>query len=93
MLKEQIDIDAANGDSMTDGKKIPGDRLVLATISVLRTLIAELSKKGIIDPAEFVKVVQETAIAHRLAGDPDNLADAIHALSIHLQSSVPDPDD
>jgi hypothetical protein len=32
-------------------KKIPGDRLVLATISVLRTLIRELSARGIMDQA------------------------------------------
>jgi hypothetical protein len=70
-------------------EKIPDDRLVLALISVLRTLIFELSKKGIIDPDEFVQLVQQTAIAHRETGDPNNLADAIHALSFHLQSSLP----
>jgi hypothetical protein len=32
-------------------KKIRGDRLVLATISVLRTLIRELSARGIMDQA------------------------------------------
>jgi hypothetical protein len=31
-------------------QKIPGDRLVLATISVLRTLIHELSRRGVVDP-------------------------------------------
>ena len=71
-------------------KKIPGDRLVLALISVLRTLIFELSKKGIIDPDEFVQLVQQTAISHRETGDPNNLADAIHALSVHLQGSLPE---
>jgi hypothetical protein len=73
----------------TGAQKIPGDRLVLALISVFRTLVAELSRKGIIDPDEFVARVQETAILHRQAGDPNNLADAIHALSIHLQGSLP----
>jgi len=60
-------------------KKIPGDRLVLATISVLRTLIVELSRRGVLDQAEFVTLVQTTAIAHRESGDRNNLADAIHA--------------
>jgi hypothetical protein len=75
---------------MNPTSKIPADRLLLATISVLRTLIGELSKKGFIDAAEFITVVQETAIAHREAGDPNKLADAIHAISVHLQGSVPD---
>jgi hypothetical protein len=42
------------------------DRLVLATISVLRTLVFELSRRGILDQAEFVAVVRETATAHRM---------------------------
>jgi hypothetical protein len=73
-------------------KKIPGDRLVLALISAFRTLVFELSRKGVIDQDEFIAKLQETAITHRGAGDPNNLADAIHALSIHLQGS-PDPYD
>jgi len=73
--------------------KIPGDRLVLAMISVLRTLIFDLSRKGIIDADEFILMVQQTAITHREAGDPHNLADAIHALSTHLQESLPDHSD
>ena len=73
-----------------DNQKIPGDRLVLALISAFRTLIFDLSRRGIIDQDEFVSLLQQTAIAHREDGDPNNLADAIHALSIHLQGS-PDP--
>jgi len=72
--------------------KIPGDRLVLALISVLRTLILELSKRGVLDADEFVTILQQTAIAHREAGDPNNLADAIHAVSEHLHVSVQAPD-
>lgn len=68
-------------------KKIPGDRLVLATISVMRTLIHELSARGIMDQAEFVIKLQTIAIAHRQSGDPNNLADAIHAISEHLSQS------
>ena len=71
-------------------KKIPGDRLVLALVSAFRTLVGELSRKGIIDQDEFIKMLQQTAISHRQAGDPNNLADAIHALSVHLQGSLPD---
>ena len=68
--------------------KIPGDRLVLATISVLRTLILDLSRRGVLDQEEFVSLVQSTAIAHREAGDPNNLADAITAISEHLRDSI-----
>lgn len=72
--------------AMADNK-IPGDRLVLATISVLRTLVFELSRRGVLDQAQFIALVQETAIGHREAGDPNNLADAIHAISEHLADS------
>ncbi|THD70425.1 MAG: hypothetical protein E7813_08340 [Bradyrhizobium sp.] len=75
---------------MTDGRKIPGDRLVLGMLSVLRTLVIELSKRGVLDANEFVHIVQETAIAHREAGDPNNLADAIHAISMQLSDSITD---
>jgi hypothetical protein len=70
-------------------KKIPGDRLVLGTISVLRTLVLELSRKGVIDVGEFVETIHQSADAHREAGDPNNLADAIDAISEHLLNSVP----
>jgi hypothetical protein len=76
---------------MEPGSKIPGDRLVLGMLSVFRTLVGELSRNGAIDYNHFIGVVQQTAIAHRQAGDPNNLADAIHAISIHLQGSIPDP--
>jgi len=69
-------------------KKITGDRLVLALISVVRTLVLELSEKGLMDSEEFVLKLQQLAIAHREAGDPNNLADAIHALSEHLVEST-----
>jgi hypothetical protein len=68
-------------------EKIPGDRLVMALISVFRTLILELSKRNLIDADEFASIVQQTAIAHREAGDPNNLANAIHAISEHLYTS------
>jgi hypothetical protein len=71
--------------------KIPGDRLVLGLISVVRTLIVELSEKGLIDSQDFVAKLQELAIAHREAGDPNNLADAIHAISEHLDQFLGRP--
>jgi hypothetical protein len=71
-------------------KKIPGDRLVLATISVLRALVLELSRRGVLDKHEFVQIVQEIAISHRQTGDPNNLADAINAIGEHLDESIVD---
>ena len=68
--------------------KIPGDRLVLATISVLRTLVHELSRRGVLDQMEFVTLVQTTAITHRETGDPNNLADAINAIAEHIANSA-----
>jgi hypothetical protein len=75
---------------MAEEKKISGDRLVLALISAFRTLVFDLSRRGVIDQEEFITMLQETAVTHRMTGDPNNLADAIHALSIHLQGT-PDP--
>jgi hypothetical protein len=69
-------------------KKIPGDRLVLALISVMRTLIVELSDRGVLDVEEFMVKLQDVAVTHREGGDPNNLADAIHAISEHLAQSV-----
>lgn len=69
-------------------KKIPGDRLVLATISVLRTLVHELSARGVMDPDEFVTKLQTIAVAHRETGNANNLADAIHAIAEHLADST-----
>ena len=70
--------------------KISGDRLLLALISAFRTLIFDLSRRGVIDQDEFIALLQQTAIGHREEGDPNDLADAIHALSVHLQGR-PDP--
>lgn len=70
-----------------DQKKIPGDRLVLGMLSVLRTLVLDLSQRGLLDLDAFVLKVEQTAAAHRAAGDPHNLADAIHAISVHLATS------
>jgi hypothetical protein len=76
---------------MDTGKKIPGDRLVLGLLSAFRTLVMELSKNGALDQNEFVHVLQQTAEAHRETGDPNRLADAIHAFSLQIATSVPGP--
>jgi hypothetical protein len=54
--------------------------MLLALISAFRTLVLDLSRRGVIDADEFG--------LHREAAYPNNLADAIHALSEHLQDSV-----
>ena len=76
---------------MDTGKKIPGDRLVLGLLSAFRTLVMELSKNGVLDHNEFVQVLQQTAEAHRETGDPNRLADAIHAISLQIATSIPGP--
>jgi hypothetical protein len=35
----------------------------------------------------YITALQQTAATHREAGDPNNLANAIHAISMHIQSS------
>ncbi len=73
---------------MANEQRIPGDRLVLGMLSVLRTLVIELDRRGALDAADFVRTVQETAITHRQAGDPHKLADAIHAISVQIHDSI-----
>jgi len=51
--------------------KIPGDRLVLALISVVRTLVLELSKRGVLDGEEFALILQQTAATHREAASTE----------------------
>src|SRR4051794_39694694 len=58
-------------------------------LSVLPTLVIELDRRGALDAADFVQIVQETAVTHRQAGDPHNLADVIHAISMQLHDSIP----
>jgi hypothetical protein len=72
---------------MVKRRKIPADRLLFAVISVLRTLVLDLSKRGVIDLDEFIETIQQIAATHRETGDPNNLADAIHVISMHLQES------
>jgi hypothetical protein len=72
---------------MEPTQKIPGDRLVLGMLSAFRTLVWALSKNGVIDLDEYVTALQQTAAEHRQLGDPNNLANAIHAISMHILSS------
>lgn len=72
-------------------KKVPGDRLLLGLLSAFRTLVVELSNRGVLDQDEFARILQETADAHRKSGDPNRLADAIGAISRQISSSVPGP--
>jgi hypothetical protein len=58
---------------MTSTPKIRGDKLVLATISVLRTLIMELDKAGAVDISAVIAAIDDTVIAHRETGDPNKL--------------------
>jgi hypothetical protein len=71
--------------------KISGDRLLLGLLSAFRTLVVELSNKGVLDQDEFARLLQETAEAHRNSGDPNRLADAIGAISQQISGSVPGP--
>jgi hypothetical protein len=68
-------------------KRIPADRLLFAMISSLRTLVVMLEKRGILDADEFAETLQQIAAEHRATGDPNNLADAIHAISMHIIES------
>jgi hypothetical protein len=73
---------------MEPTQKIPGDRLVLGTLSALRTLVLMLSKNGSLNLDDYVTALQQIAAEHRAAGDQNNLADAIHAISILMLSSA-----
>jgi hypothetical protein len=46
-----------------------------------------LDKRGVLQLDELILALQQTAAAHRESGDPNNLADAIHAISEHLVES------
>jgi hypothetical protein len=56
-------------------------------LSAFRTLVLQLSKKGALDLDQYVTALQQTAAKHRQTGDPNDLANAIHAISVHILSS------
>ena len=66
---------------MPNSPKIRGDKLVLGMLSVIRTLVVELDKSGAIQIGPFIATVDSTADTHRKLGDPNQLADAIQAIS------------
>jgi len=72
---------------MEPTQRIPGDRLVLGLLSAFRTLVLQLSENGALNIDKYVTTLQQTAAEHRQAGDPNNLANAIHAISMHILSS------
>jgi hypothetical protein len=72
---------------MDPSQRIPGDRLVLGMLSAFRTLVLQLSENGSLNLDEYVTALQQTAAEHRQSGDPNNLANAIHAISTHILSS------
>jgi hypothetical protein len=61
---------------MTGTPKIRGDKLVLATVSILRTLIVELDKAGVMSISTMLAAIDDTVTTHRELGDPNQLADA-----------------
>ena len=67
---------------------IRGDKLVLATLSVLRNLIIELDKAGALNISFFLASIDDTVAAHRAQGDPNQLADSIEAIASHLRDSM-----
>jgi hypothetical protein len=68
-------------------KRIPANRLLFALISAYRTLAILLNRRGVLDLDELILALEQTAAAHRETGDPNSLADAIHAISEHLVTS------
>jgi hypothetical protein len=68
-------------------KKIPASSFLFAMLSAYRTLALLLDKRGVLQLDELILALQQTAAAHRESGDPNNLADAIHAISEHLVES------
>jgi hypothetical protein len=56
-------------------------------LSAFRTLVLQLSETGALDLDGYVTALQQTAAEHRQTGDPNNLANAIHAISMHILSS------
>jgi hypothetical protein len=51
--------------------RIRGDKLVLATLSVLRTLVVELDRAGALKASDLLAAIDDTVTAHREHGDPN----------------------
>jgi hypothetical protein len=78
----------ARDETMATNPKIRGDRLVIAMLSVMRTLVIELDKAGAIDLDTLLSAIDDTAATHRQHGDSNQLADAIEAIAAHLREST-----
>jgi hypothetical protein len=73
---------------MRSTRKVRGDKLVLGTLSVLRTLILELHKAGAIEITSLLAAIDDSVEAHREQGDPNQLADAIEMIGQHIRDSI-----
>ena len=73
------------------GRKVPADRLVLALVSVLRTLIHELHKERAIEVGSLLAALDASIAAHRERGDPNELSDAIEMITQHIRDSISPP--
>ena len=67
---------------MTSTPKIRGDKLVLATISVLRTLIMELDKAGAVDVSTVIAAIDGARI--EIAFPPDDEPHQLHRQAVGL---------
>jgi hypothetical protein len=72
-----------HSDFFTGWARIRGDKLVLGTISVLRTLVIELHRAGAIRQDSVLAVIDDTVTKHREHGD-----DAIGAIQISRSAAV-----
>lgn len=63
-------------------------RSTLATLTVLRGLIFELDRKGVISGDEFIMRVQAMAIAQRNIGDPQQTADSLNVIADYLMQTL-----
>jgi len=76
---------------MPSGRKVPADRVVLALVSVLRTLIHELHKERAIEIGSLLAALDSSIAAHRERGDPNELSDAIEMITQHIRDSISPP--
>jgi hypothetical protein len=73
---------------MTSTPTIRGDN-VLATVSVLRTLIVELDRSGAMGVGTFLAAVDDDSVAaHWERADSNQLANANQAIASHFRESL-----
>lgn len=71
-------------------KPLPADKVAPAILHVMSCLLTELQQAGVIRAEDVIEKCQQGAAAHRAKGDPHGLADAIHAVTEYLMTTVPD---